>query len=218
MRIALISDIHGNLEALEAVLGEIETLKVNEIICLGDVVGYGCDPVACLDLIMDKCSKVLMGNHEYVALGLLSSDHLNTIARASLSWTAEQLTERELATIADFEMEHRVEDALLVHASPWEPDQWHYIISHDSAHTAFDCLDTHLCFFGHTHLPMIFSTRPDGSLRQQVGHDFLPDPETKYLVNVGSVGQPRDNDPQACYVVFDSEKHEIQVDKIRSIL
>ncbi len=214
MRIALISDIHGNLEALEAVLADVDKHQVEEIHCLGDVVGYGCDPVACLDTVVKRCKTTLMGNHEYVAMGLLSEEHLNSVARASLSWTADQLSDRDLSLIADFEMTHTVEKALLVHSSPFEPDQWHYIISRDAAETAFDICGAHLCFFGHTHLPMIFSSRPGSSLRQQAGHDFLPDPDTRYLVNVGSVGQPRDNDNRASYVVYDSQEQEINFHRV----
>ena len=214
MQIALISDIHGNLEALQAVLNDIEGLQVDEIHCLGDVIGYGCDPVACLELVEKTCTTKLIGNHEYVILGLLPQEQLNSIARSSLSWTLEQLTEREKNMLSDFEMSRTIGDVELVHASPFEPDQWQYIISHDSAETALGHTASRICFFGHTHLPMIFSTRQDGSVRQQSGHDFLPDPDSRYLVNVGSVGQPRDNDPRACYTIYDTENREITYHRV----
>jgi predicted phosphodiesterase len=209
MRIALISDIHGNLEALQAVFHDIKDRSVDVIHCLGDVVGYGADPVACLELVRKKCRIKLMGNHEYAALGLLPVDHLNYDAGASLEWTRGRLGDKEMTVLADFDMQTEVEGAHLVHASPWEPDQWHYLLSTEPAIESFRHFESRLCFFGHTHLPMIFSLSSSGNLRQQVGHNFVPDEETRYLVNIGSVGQPRDNDPRAGYVIWDTDQNEI---------
>lgn len=209
MRIGLISDIHANLEALESVLKDLETQQVETIYCLGDVVGYGCDPIACLDLVKANCQLTLMGNHEWVALGRLSIDQLNDSAGVSILWTREQLTDRELSIISEFPLEATIDDALLVHSSPHEPDAWHYILTADAAATAFEDSEYALCFFGHTHIPMIFSQSTVGHLRQRVGHDFMPDEAARYLINVGSVGQPRDHDPRACYVIYDSTEREV---------
>jgi predicted phosphodiesterase len=206
MKLALISDIHSNLEAFEAVLRDLEPQKVDKIICLGDVVGYGSDPIACLELVERYCDIRLMGNHEFGVLGLLSLDTLNQYARDSMDWTTQQLTDREISIIADYELEAECEGSCLVHASPHEPDQWHYILSGKDAEAGFKRAEHKLTFFGHTHLPMIFSRAADGKVRGQTGHTFDPDEESCYLVNVGSVGQPRDNDPRACYVVFDSSE------------
>lgn len=211
MRVALISDIHANLEALESVLKDIESQQVDMIYCLGDVVGYGCDPIACLDLVKANCQLTLMGNHEWVALGRLSIDQLNDSAGVSILWTREQLTDRELAIISEFPLEATVNDALLVHASPFEPDAWHYILNNEAAAVAFDNSNHSICFYGHTHVPMIFSRSNVGHLRQRVGHDFMPDETARYLINVGSVGQPRDHDPRACYAVYDTSDGEQEV-------
>jgi diadenosine tetraphosphatase ApaH/serine/threonine PP2A family protein phosphatase len=97
----------------------------------------------------------------------------------------------------------------LVHASPQEPTRWHYILNERAAGGALDASRANLCFVGHTHLPVIYSRTEDGVIRKRLGHDFLPDPEVKYIVNTGSVGQPRDNDPRACYLIFDSEEYEV---------
>ncbi len=209
MKLALISDIHGNLEALVSVLNHIEKEKVDKIYCLGDVVGYGCDPVSCLELIEKNCAVKLMGNHEYAALGLVGTEDYNPAAQKSSDWTREQLSDRELSIMAEYEMIHTTGDILLVHASPVEPDQWHYIMTPDAALDAFGNFKEKLCFYGHSHVPQIFCER-DGDLpRSQVGHDFMPDEESRYLVNVGSIGQPRDNDPRACYAIFDSDEYEV---------
>ena len=214
MKCALISDIHGNLEALEAVLKDIDDRKVDVIHCLGDVVGYGCNPAECLELVLSRCKIRLMGNHEFAALGLLQSGYLNDIAEQSLAWTAKQLTEDDLASIADFEMDATIENAYLVHASPYEPDQWHYILSVDEALQGFGQFAQPLGFFGHTHVPHLFSLGPDGTCHMRAGHDFDLDDEKRYLVNVGSVGQPRDNDPRACYAVYDSEGQQIMLRRV----
>ncbi|MGD8922276.1 MAG: metallophosphoesterase family protein [Candidatus Zixiibacteriota bacterium] len=210
----MISDIHANLEALEAVLEDIEGRGVDMIGCLGDVVGYGPDPVACLDLVESKCRIKLAGNHEYVALGRSPIDELNTFARESIAWTREQLRYREATLMENYEMDAVIEDAYLVHASPQEPEEWIYILGQESANDAFAVLDKNLCFFGHTHVPTIFSQVEAGQVRLQVGHSFLPDPEVHYLVNVGSVGQPRDNDPRACYVIYDSAEGEVTYHRV----
>ena len=209
MHIALISDIHANLEALEAVLEDIEDRGVDMIGCLGDVVGYGCDPVACLDLVESKCRVKLVGNHEYVALGRIPSEDFNVFASESIAWTKKQLGDREIALMENYEIDTVIENAYLVHASPLLPEEFLYILGSDAASAAFEVLEQNLCFFGHTHMPMIFSQASEGQLRRQTGHSFLPDPEVRYLINVGSVGQPRDNDPRACYAIYDSDEGEV---------
>ena len=117
MRLAIVSDIHGNLEALQAVLRDIEGRQVDQIACLGDVVGYGCDPVACLDLVTQHCAVTLMGNHEHAVLGQLGDQSMNELAQASMEWTKQQLNDRHLQTISRFPMDHSIGNVYLVHAS-----------------------------------------------------------------------------------------------------
>ena len=209
MRLAIISDIHANLEALTAILQDIDDQNVDQIYCLGDVVGYGADPAACLELVRKRCTDVLMGNHEHAVLGLLSPANLNDIARNSLSWTANQLRDEHKSFITTFKTDLVIDKLHLVHASPWEPTKWHYVLTNKAVVKALETARTNLCLIGHTHLPVIFSQAEDGSVRKRIGHDFLPDPDQKYIVNTGSVGQPRDNDPRACYLIFDSKAYEI---------
>lgn len=209
MRIALLSDIHGNLEALSSVLNDINTQSVDKLHCLGDVIGYGCDPSSCLDLISKCCEAKLMGNHEYAAMGLLSTEYYNPDAKSATQWTIKRLTDYDFSLISDFGMELAADNYRLVHSSPFEPDQWHYIIDQDQAAQAFESFSEKICFIGHTHQPMIFTENNNEAPRMQVGHDFLPDPDNRYIVNIGSIGQPRDNDPRACYVIFDTNEYEI---------
>ncbi|MBD3258814.1 metallophosphoesterase [candidate division GN15 bacterium] len=214
MKIALISDIHGNLEALEAVFADIDGQGVDDVCCLGDVVGYGSDPAACLTLVIERCTVTLMGNHEYAVLGLVDAEEMNDAAQRSLAWTAENLSDKERSLITDLPLTHEIEDALLVHASPHDPVDWHYVLTRSEAARAFEDLQQRLCFFGHTHVPMIFSQSDDGSIRSRMGHDFDPDEDARYLVNVGSVGQPRDDDPRAGYVIYDSTELAISYHRV----
>ena len=214
MKLALISDIHGNLEALTAVLEDIDKQQVDKIHCLGDVVGYGSEPTACLELVNKTCDIKLMGNHEYVILGLESPDNYTHIARISAEWTRSRLTDRDFSFITDFEMDRSLDNLYLVHSSPFEPEQWHYILSPEEAAQAFERLEGWLCFHGHSHIPLIFSEAQDRPPRERVGHSFLPDSENRYLVNIGSVGQPRDNDPRACYVTFDTDEGEVTYHRV----
>lgn len=214
MRLAIISDIHANLEALTATLLDIDAQNVNQIYCLGDIVGYGADPVACLELVRKRCPEALMGNHEHAVLGLLSPSQLNDIARNSLSWTADQLTDEHKSFLTSLKTDLVVDKLHLVHASPWEPTRWHYVLTDDAAINALDNARTNLCLIGHTHLPVIFSRAENGSVRKRIGHDFLPDPDQKYIVNTGSVGQPRDNNPRACYLIYDSEAYQISYHRV----
>jgi len=214
VQIALISDIHGNLEALVSVLNQIEKLRVDEIHCLGDVVGYGCNPIECLNLI-DKNAKVkLMGNHEYAILGHISTDTYTAIAKMSTEWTRNTLTDREFSIISDFKMKKSFDNILMVHASPYENDYWRYILTPEEAYRAFEDISEKICFYGHSHIPMIFTESSSGLPRRQVGHDFDPFEESRYLVNIGSVGQPRDNDPRACFVTFDTESQDIKYHRV----
>lgn len=213
MTIAVISDVHANLEALEAVMRDIEHVKADTIYCLGDVVGYGSDPVPCLELVQRTCEVKLMGNHEYAVLGRLPFSHLNNTAKLSLSWTRSKVDERMVPLIADLPLSVEKEDLHFVHASPYEPDHWHYILSQSHAELAFKHFDRRICFAGHSHLPMIFSGF-EGYVRRQAGHDFVPNEESRYIVNAGSVGQPRDNDPRASYVLYDTVEDDIQFRRV----
>lgn len=214
MKCAILSDIHGNSGALEAVMKDIEGKQVDSLISLGDVVGYGCDPSRCLEIVAKNCGIRMMGNHEYLILGRLSSEHYNKAARVSAEWTMDMLTERELTIISQFQIEYDRDGIYFTHGSPKNPEQWNYILTPEEALVAFENFTQSICFCGHTHVPMIFA-ETEGSLpRCQAGHDFLPSEDTRYIINVGSVGQPRDKDPRACYVTFDTEELDVEYHRV----
>lgn len=209
MKFAIISDIHGNLEALENVLRDIEKEGAEKIHFLGDAVGYGCSPNECVKLIKDHCEIKLLGNHDYAALGLEAVENFNQMAQISIGWTQEKLSKRSGAILADFEMEADFLDFHLVHASPGEPDQWHYILTTAQAKRHFENFNQAVCFVGHSHMPIIFNIDSEGQVMKSNKMELERVPERRYIINVGSVGQPRDGDPRACYIMVDTESGKI---------
>lgn len=214
MIIALISDIHGNREALEAVLADCERQNADVVHCLGDVVGYGPDPGPCVELVHQECRHRIMGNHDASVLGRHLIQTLNQDASRSLTWTRGSVSEKHLAMLAEYEFQAVDEERLLVHSSPHEPERWHYVLTPEEAITAFGALTQRICFIGHSHQPMIFGERADGTVRRQTGHDFSPDESCRYLINVGSVGQPRDHDARACYLTYDTTEQFVSFHRV----
>lgn len=206
MSIALISDVHGNLEALNAVLQDIrQNGKVNEVIFLGDAVGYGANPNEVLRLIRSECSIKIMGNHDYSALGLLDSGEFNAYAQSAIAYTSSVLDAESVGILSAFKISHHTADMTLVHATPEEPQAWHYCLSLAEADRQFHHFDNRICFLGHSHKPVVYARNFAGEAYSIGGRDIDLEKEYRYIVNTGSVGQPRDGDPRACYVWFDGE-------------
>jgi predicted phosphodiesterase len=195
MKYAIISDIHSNLEALLKAFEIIDKEKVDEIICLGDIVGYGANPNECIDLVRSRCSTIILGNHDAAVLHPFLFDDFNPLALKALQWTAEQLTDESRMLLSSLPMVGRKENILFVHSSPSSPELWDYIVDSEDAASALQNFDERLCFIGHTHIPGIFSQQ--GSVKSITR-------EEQFLVNVGSVGQPRDRNPMLAFGIFDS--------------
>jgi diadenosine tetraphosphatase ApaH/serine/threonine PP2A family protein phosphatase len=204
MRMAIISDVHANLEALTAIIRDIEKQNVEKVHFLGDVVGYGDDPDRCIALIDDLCDIKLLGNHDYVALGLESPTHFNSAARESIIWTQEKLQPERIKDLADFEMEATCAGYRMVHATPEHPSEWNYLLSVPEAKRNFEFFTEDFCFVGHSHIPAVFCRRPDGEVELCDLEGVTAEPDCRYIINVGSVGQPRDGNPHACYLVADT--------------
>ncbi len=204
MKIALVSDIHANLEALQSVLKDIAKEGAETVHFLGDAVGYGCSPNECVALLKKMCDIRLLGNHDYAAMGLEATTSFNQVAQTSMEWTLANLSRKTVSLLADFEMQASFEDYHLVHASPDYPEDWNYILNQEQAAEQFEHFKEKVCFVGHSHLPMIFSVDGDGQVESAVKSELAFEENKKYIVNVGSVGQPRDNDARACYVILDT--------------
>jgi predicted phosphodiesterase len=205
MRIAIISDIHANLSAFQAVLEYIDTKGVDEIVCLGDLVGYGAFPNECVELARERCTFSLMGNHDSAGIGLTSIVTFNRLAADAIRWTQAQLNEESKSYLKGLKFIIDRDDATFVHASPCEPEEWTYIMDGFVAGEAFDNFVTSLCFIGHTHVP--FTLSEDGLLNQY-------EPGVRSLVNVGSVGQPRDGNPDAAFGLLDTATREYALHRV----
>jgi len=214
--VALVSDIHANVEACEAVLADIEGRGVSQVICLGDVVGYGPNPRECIELAY-AFRFSLLGNHEEALL--YYADDFNEKARRAIEWTKEQLNSPRFSKESNFKIWNYLDSmqrskvwngALLVHASPRNPTK-EYLLPQDvkdpsKLQAVFDALDQPLCFCGHSHVPGIYSEDLSFVAARELEEGFPLSDSKKTVVNVGSVGQPRDGDPRACYVLYDGAR------------
>jgi diadenosine tetraphosphatase ApaH/serine/threonine PP2A family protein phosphatase len=205
MKIALISDIHSNSEALAAVMAEIASLHVDEIYCLGDLVGYGPEPNECVTQIQETASLVLAGNHDFAAVGLTPTDYFNRYARDAIDWTAHNMTPENNEFLAGLDITFQTENALFVHATPEDPGEWDYIFSQHDAERNFKAFSEQVCFIGHSHIPNIFIHSDSGSIESGTDTTIEFIASKRYIVNIGSVGQPRDLDPRASFGIFDSD-------------
>jgi diadenosine tetraphosphatase ApaH/serine/threonine PP2A family protein phosphatase len=210
VRRALISDIHGNLEALDIVLDDIKKQGIEEIFCLGDIIGYGPNPRECIDRVMDTCRLSLLGNHDQGAL--FDPDGFNIGAERAIFWTREQLenphdraNERRWEFLGELPRTYRLNSFLFVHGSPRNPLSEYIfpedIYNHRKMERLFQLVERY-CFQGHTHVPGVFTEGYQFFAPEEIDNEYTLG-EGKVMINVGSVGQPRDGDPRACYVVLE---------------
>ena len=210
MRAAVLSDVHANLPALEAVLATIERAEVDELSCLGDVVGYGADPEACTELVRERCEVCLVGNHDLAVLGQLDVSSFSVAARAAVEWTQERVGAATLEFLGGLEPAMKHEGIDLFHASPRDP-VWEYVLSIEQAEAGFDAQDERIGLIGHSHVALFFN-RPEGARRgyshgAQAGDGSTLELDAgAWLLNPGSVGQPRDGDPRAAWMELDTEE------------
>ncbi len=212
MKYGIISDIHANLEALTSVLKDARSRGVNRFICLGDIVGYNANPAACVDIIRGLNCAVVKGNHDAYASGDEIPDAVNSRARISLEWTRENLRPAQREWLRNLPMTQRVGTMEIVHASMYEPENWHYVVNGIEAILHFHFQKTRLCFFGHIHQQLYFSTEERKTHRNF--DKFSLEGDHQYFVNVGSVGQPRSDDKRAEYVIYDSAEQSIEPCKV----
>jgi predicted phosphodiesterase len=213
MRFAIFSDIHANLEALEAVLRDAETQKCTNYVCLGDIVGYNANPHECVSRIDEMDCPTVKGNHDEQASLLESSRDFNELAECAIEWTREHLTDKDKQWLRDLRLQRQVRDFTVVHATLDTPGQWGYVFNNLDAAASFTYQHTTVCFFGHTHVPMAF-IRDDGVQRSRVDQLRI-DVAKKYFINVGSVGQPRDGDWRAAYCIFDVENECVEQRRVK---
>ncbi|MEQ8578092.1 MAG: metallophosphoesterase family protein [Balneola sp.] len=202
-RIAIISDIHANLPALEAVFLELDKYKPDKWLCLGDIVGYGPYPSECIDLIKERKIQTVLGNHDAGVAGIIGLNHFRDPNRKLIALTRKKLSKDQLEWLKELpvKIENTKENYVAVHASPIEPLKWAYVDSAIKARKIIDKLNHKICFVGHTHMPAIVADR--------IGvMNFEKD--YRYLINPGSVGQSRDGDYRASCMLLDIEKGSIE--------
>jgi len=206
MRYAIVSDIHANLEALEVVLADVTTRKPDGVVCLGDFVGYGPDPVACVERVRPLLRSAVVGNHDRAAVETEDAvaAKFNPLAYEAILWTRQQLTGAVRGYLAELPQRVRPDGFLCVHASVRDPIE-EYILDVETARANFGAAEFSLCLVGHTHIPMVF----EEAGTSVIGEPLFPDqpltlrPDRRYIINAGSVGQPRDGDPRAAYLWLD---------------
>jgi diadenosine tetraphosphatase ApaH/serine/threonine PP2A family protein phosphatase len=211
---AFLSDVHGNLCALEATLEDIRAQGAEYVAFLGDAVGYGPKPNECVARIAEVASVELMGNHDYAAIGSLSIDEFNGFARDAMLMTRSALGEETLARIAGYRLVHIDAPYHMVHSSPDDPLAWNYVIGLREAMGQFEHFQTPICLVAHSHRPFIAIRRPSGSYStpEELKVKFAAD--HRYLINVGSVGQPRDGNPDASYLLVDDGKGTAEIRRV----
>jgi predicted phosphodiesterase len=208
MRYAIFSDIHSNLEALEAVLADARERKCRHFVCLGDVVGYNANPHECVEQIRELDCPIVKGNHDEQASLAESSSDFNELAERAIKWTREHLSEKDKQWLRDLPLQKQVRDFTIVHATLDTPAQWSYVFNNLDAAASFTYQHTTVCFCGHTHVPMVF-IRDEGVRRERLEHIRI-EPTKKYLINVGGAGQPRDGNWRAAYCIYDIENNVVQ--------
>ncbi|OQX82680.1 MAG: hypothetical protein B6D53_03990 [Candidatus Omnitrophica bacterium 4484_49] len=216
MSYAILGDIHSNLEALLAVLEDVDKNKVEKIFFVGDIVGYGADPSRCIAISQEKFELSVMGNHDLAVLGKMNLSWFNDYARKAIIWTQSRLSREELQYLNSLVLVEEYQDMIFVHGSLYEPEKFHYIFEVHQVHRNFDFQgDKKICFIGHSHYPFIaISDDLEGEIKIVNGFETEIRPRWRYLVNVGSVGQPRDNDPRASYVLYEPEKARIEIKRV----
>lgn len=200
---AIISDVHANLESLNAVLAVIEGLPVENILFLGDAVGYGPDPNECVELIRKKSALMIAGNHDLAAAAAADLTYFNPYAREAIEWTAAVLKPALKGLLGRLPLTGTVpeEGIFIVHASPRDPEGWHYIDTLAEARMGFQYFTGQICFIGHSHVPIIIELMPDGTVRTYEDRAVLQE-KCRYIINAGSTGQPRDGNPDAAYAML----------------
>jgi len=213
MKYAVFSDMHGNLEAYQAVLSALEREDIHKYYCVGDIVGYGADPSVCIDITKRLNPVIVCGNHDWAAAGLTSAENFNPYAKKAVLWTASVLTDEEKDNLRSLKLTYEDEDATLVHGTLMEPEDFGYVFDSETAYNMMNLMKTQVSFIGHSHSPVVFTLYKD-KIEYTADPVFKVQEGRKYLVNVGSVGQPRDGDSRAAFCIWDRAARLIEIRRV----
>ncbi|MCS7244713.1 MAG: metallophosphatase family protein [candidate division WOR-3 bacterium] len=216
MKIAILSDIHGNLEAFESVLNEVYKRKVDKIICLGDLIDYGPNPNEVVEIAKREFDIIVMGNHDYAVVDRSIIKHFAVVARSSILWTLDVLTDENKLFISSLKLEENFKDIYIVHACPKFMLDWTYILSIDEAKIYFEYTDSFITLIGHTHIPAIFK-KVFSNIEHIVpkeGVKYKLERDAMYFLNPGSVGQPRDGDYRASFGILNLDELTFEIHRV----
>jgi len=211
MRYAIFSDMHSNLEAFRAFLEDSKKERVDRYFCLGDIVGYGADPHECIELTKALKCPVVCGNHDAMAFEEKGVENFNLEAKEAILWTRYNLDGIDKNFLNHLKLVHTYDELTLVHGSLYYPGDFNYIFNIVEAGRCMDLQETELCFVGHSHVPGICLENDKGHVRYTDATDMDVKKPKRYLINVGSVGQPRDRDPRGAYCIYDKERHLLHI-------
>ncbi|MEZ6196355.1 MAG: metallophosphoesterase family protein [Planctomycetota bacterium] len=213
MLYGLLGDIHSNIEALDAVLGKLRSEGVERFLSVGDIVGYGADPKACIDRVREIGATVVAGNHDWAVVGKLETTFFNVYAKEAVDWTRSQLEPDDLAWLSSRPLVEVVDDEItVVHATLDQPANFDYIQTYYDAARTINAMETHVCMVGHSHVPLAFIL--EDSIRLAMGTRLDLSDCDRALLNVGSIGQPRDENPKAACGIYDSETGEYRLERV----
>jgi len=214
MRYAIFSDVHGNLESLVAVLSALKKERIDQYYFCGDIVGYGANPKECIEEIKKINAICIAGNHDWAVAGAMGVENFNLEAQEAIRWTAAELGDEDKEFLRNLKLVEHQNNFILVHGTLNNPEEFHYLVGFDQVVRSFSLMDRMVCFVGHSHVPKVFVENQGETVKEHSGFRVALKDNCRYLVNVGSVGQPRDGNPQAAYCIFDSKNKTIEITRI----
>jgi predicted phosphodiesterase len=213
VRYGIIADIHSNIEALDTVLAALDAERCDRIVCLGDIIGYGANPKECLDRIRSRDILTVAGNHDLAAVGRFDLGSFNPAARDAILYSISQLSPSELEYLGALPLIRETDEFTMVHATPRRPESFDYVFTVTQAEEVFNETKGSITFIGHSHIPLVFFHDPEMT-DYSFASEFYMKRLRKIIFNCGSVGQPRDGDPHACYAVFDTNIAKIRLTRV----
>ena len=212
MRYGILSDVHANFDALESVITDLEGESIDKYVCVGDIVGYGAEPDLCVNKIRELTVACVAGNHDFATIEKTNIEFFNAYAKEATLWTRNKLTEADKQYLKDLKLVEEVDDFTVVHGTLYAPALFDYIQTTFDAYLSLQVLKSNLCFVGHSHVPISFFL--DDAVTYSVEPEVELKPGVKAIINVGSVGQPRDDNPKAAYAIYDSEQNKVWIKRI----
>ncbi|MGD9014545.1 MAG: metallophosphoesterase family protein [Candidatus Omnitrophota bacterium] len=214
MRWGVFSDIHSNLEALEAVVKAYKSEGIDAYLCLGDIVGYGANPLECIQLTREISRITITGNHDCATVGLFPLEYFNDWAKKAVLWTRQVIDSANHNFLTSLKFDYKNKDLILVHGSLNQPPEFNYMTDFREASRTFSLMDKPICFLGHTHVVGMFIQDRQQGIDYCSEVNFKLKESCRYIVNVGSVGQPRDGNHQAGFAIFDTKKQTVSVKRV----